>query len=199
MWLADEANRDPQLLSPDAVARLKDADTAAGWLEEQRPRVPERLLPAETQGSFANLVSSFLATSFHVRHLEFEGRLVESRVTLGTYVPNSKIGVGQCQALALRHLATAEKIRITEKEAGQLVRRKSLSEASLLWTYAWELERRAREKGKGSVVHDLWRALPKETRKALSVELIWEARETLLDAARDCCESRSATTRDGGG
>lgn len=191
MWLADAANRDPELLSPDAVRRLSDPDLAPEWLEAQRGKVPEPLLPADPRGWFANLLSSFFATSFHVRHLEFGGRLVESRVTLGAERPNSKTGLGQCQALALRHLAMAEKIRITEREAGQLVRRKSLSEACRLWTYAWELDRRAREKGKGSVVHQLWRALPKDTRKSLTVEHIWTAREQLLTAARECCEARA--------
>lgn len=190
MWLADAANRDPELLSPEAVRRLSDPDLAPEWLEAQRGQLPEQLLPEDPRGWFANLLCSFFATSFHVRHLEFEGRLVESRVTLGAEHPNSKTGLGQCQALALRHLATAEKIRITEREAGQLARRKSLSQACLPWTYAWELDRRAREKGKGSVVHQLWRALPKNSRKSLTVEQIWTAREQLITAAQACCESR---------
>jgi hypothetical protein len=192
MWLADEANRDPHLLSPHAVARLKVPDTAAEWLEEQRPRIPERLLPTETRGQFAHLLSSFLSTSFQVRHLEFAGRLVESRVTLGAERTESPLSRIRCQSLALRQLANSEKIRITEKEAGQLVQRKSLSTASLLWAYAWELERRSRETGDGSVVHQLWRALPKETRRPLTSDQIWEAREQLLAAARECCEARQA-------
>jgi len=192
MWLADAANREPELLAPVAVARLKDPKTAAEWLEEQRPRVPERLIPAETRGPFAHLLSSFLSTSFQIRHLEFEGRLVESRVTLGAERTDSALSRMRCQSLALRHLATSEKIRLTEKEAGQLAQRKSLSTASLLWTYAWELERRSRETGDGSVVHQLWRALPNETRRSLTAEQIWAARDQLLAAARECVAMREA-------
>lgn len=109
MWLADEANRDPYILAPEAVAALRDPATAAKWLEQNRKRLPATLVPAQVSGAFANLLSSFFSTSFRVRHLEFNGRLVESRVTQGAEPDaESRAGVEQCQALALRHLASAE-------------------------------------------------------------------------------------------
>lgn len=192
MWLADEANRDPEVLSRPVVARLEDPDTAAEWLEEQRDRVPGHLIPAEPGGRFANLLSSFLSTSFRVRHLEFEGRLVEARVTLGAAPSDATLGLRQCQSLALQHLLAAERIHIAGKEAERLLRDQGLAEQLRLWTYAWELDRRAREKGKGSVVHQLWRSLPKDTRKTLTAEQIWQAREQLLVAVRKHCADRDA-------
>ena len=186
MWLTDAANRDPSLLSPSAVALLREPGTAAQWLNDHRERIPHHLLPEEPAGAFASLLSSFFTTSFRVTHLEFEGRLMESRVTLGVIEEASvSAGLEQCQALALRHLAAAEGAPITEKDARQLVRRKNLHEASLLWTYVWELDRRAKQKGKGAVVHRIWRSLPKDVRKSLDVDRIWKAREQLLSAVRE--------------
>jgi hypothetical protein len=186
MWLADEATRDPNVLSPTAVGALQNPETAARWLTQHQERFPVPLRPAEFGGAFANLFASFFSTSFHVKHLKFEGRLLESRVTVGAPSERGAIsGLEYCQILALRHLATAEKRPITEKEARRIVRRAKLHEASLLWTYAWELDRRSKEKGKGSVVHRLWRSIPRETRQALSVEQIWQGREMLLGAVRE--------------
>jgi len=186
MWLADEANCDPEALSPETAAALREPESAGAWLKRRREGLPAELLPRELAGPFANLLSSFFSTSFHVRHLEFEGRLMESRVTLGASPGvGSGVGLEGCQVLALRHLAAAERLPIQEKEARTLVRRKSLHLASLLWTYAWELDRRAKQKTKGSVVHRIWRAIPREMRKPLTAARIWEAREQLLEAVRE--------------
>jgi len=193
MWLADEASKDPQLLSPEAVAELREPETAALWLERHRLRLPGALVSYEALHPFASLLSSFFSTSFHVKHLEFEGRLVESRVTLGiTEAPPVRGGLEQCQALALRHLASAEQMALAEKEARLLVRRKSLHDASLIWTYVWELDRRAKRKGKGTVVHKLWAALPRDARKSLDVERVWGARAQLVGAVRSMLEDPAA-------
>lgn len=84
------------------------------------------------------------------------------------------------------------KLPLSEKEARFLVRRETLRVASLLWTYAWELDRRARRKGKGTVSHRIWRAIPKEERKRLNGGQVWEAREQLLSTVREFHNSRVA-------
>jgi hypothetical protein len=190
LWLADEATRDPAILSPDALAALREPATAAAWIDCHRTRLPERLLPDKAERGFGALLSSFFATSFDVKHLEFQGRLVESRVNVRTQrQAEAASGLDQCRIQALRHLAAADKTPITERDARVLVRRKSLSEAAFLWTYVWELDRRVRNKGKGPVVHRIWRSLPKELRKSLSADLVWKARERLLSAVREHCEA----------
>ncbi len=80
MWLGEEGSGDPELLSPDVVALLREPETAAGWLEMNRERIPAGLLPAGPAVPFANLFCSFFSTSFRVRHLEFEDRLLDSRL-----------------------------------------------------------------------------------------------------------------------
>ena len=76
----EEGSGDPELLSPDVVALLREPETAAGWLEMNRERIPAGLLPAGPAVPFANLFCSFFSTSFRVRHLEFEDRLLDSRL-----------------------------------------------------------------------------------------------------------------------
>ena len=61
----------------------------------------------------------------------------------------------------------------------------------LVWTYVWELDRRARNKGKGPVVHRIWRAIPSQTRRALTADRVWSARQQLLDAARELIDGVS--------
>jgi hypothetical protein len=193
MWLADDAIRDPYLLSPEAISAVKEPEPAAQWLNRHRDHLPQKMLPERMEGAFANLFSSFFATSFHVDHLEFEGRLLDSRVKVGVHEKSwTGFGLEQTQALALRHLASSEKIQITEKDARKLVRRKSLHEPSLLWTYIWEMDRRAKQKGKGPVVHRIWRSIPFDTRKSLNLEQIWHARAQLLDAVRDYLAAKAS-------
>ena len=75
---------------------------------------------------------------------------------------------------------------MTQRQAGELVRtRRDLRDAVLVWTYVWELDRRARNKGKGRVVHRIWRAIPSQTRRALTADRVWSARQQVLDATRE--------------
>src|SRR5437762_6014093 len=102
MWLADAATIDPEILSPETVAALRKPKTAELWLEGQWKRLPGSVLPADPAGAFANLLASFFATSFSVKHLEFDGRLVEARVMVGVNERSSTgAGLEYCQALAL--------------------------------------------------------------------------------------------------
>lgn len=186
MWLGEAALKDPMLLSPAVVEVLSDAEGAGTWVRARRAQFPGELVPDVVEGPFANLLASFFTTSFQVKHLEFDGTLRASRLTA---VPpggsQSHLGFAKAQALALKHLASSEGIPLTEKAAGTISRRSALRQPTLLWTYVWELDRRARGKGKGPVVYQIWRSLSMETRRALGVEEVWAARELLLAASRE--------------
>jgi DNA-binding transcriptional regulator YdaS (Cro superfamily) len=190
MWLGAEGVKDPDLLSPAVVALLGEPLPAAAWLDQHRKRIPPALLPPRIEGPFANLLSSFFSTSFNVTHLDFGDRLVDSRLRLGMDRGlASHVGLDQSQALALKHLAASEGISITEKTARGIVKRATVRPAALLWTYVWELDRRSKKKGKGPVVHKIWRSIPWETKKALSVDRVWEARAQLVAASREAGDS----------
>jgi len=74
---------------------------------------------------------------------------------------------------------------IAERDAHRLIKRNALREASVIWTYVWELDRRAKNKGKGPVAHRIWRSIPWERKRSLDVEQVWGAREQLLNAVRE--------------
>jgi hypothetical protein len=186
MWLGEEAVYVPTLLGPSVVKHLQSATTAGAWLVAKRDAVPTGLVPDDPTGQFANLFASFFATSFRVKHLEFNQRVIDSRLTLGIgrSLPK-RSGTIRVQALALKHLASSVGIRISEGDARRLVTRDSLRLSSHLWTYVWELNRRAKGKAKGDVVHALWRQIPWETKKELTVAKVWEARELLVMTAQN--------------
>lgn len=186
MWLGESAVRDPYLLAPAAVELLRRDETAAAWLAARRSEIPGELLPQVVEGPFANLFASFFATSFSVEHFEFDGRLRSSRLLAAPQPGGARqIGFVNAQALALKHLAASADVPITEKVAHRLVRRVALHQPALVWTYVWELDRRAKGKGKGPVVHEIWRGIPWETRRALDVAGVWDARGMLLAACAE--------------
>jgi hypothetical protein len=88
------------------------------------------------------------------------------------------------QALALKHLANSQGTRVSDGEARKLAQRRSLQPHLLLWTYIWELGRRAKGKGKGAVVHSIWRSLPLTMRKDLNTEAVWAARQEIVAIVR---------------
>lgn len=186
MWLDERSVRQPELLSAAAVAQLREPGSAAAWMERQRAMIPADLLPTTDQAPrFWDLFASFFATSFRVQRLEFDDRLLDARLKLGADDADpTRTGVENAQALAVKHLAASQGLRLAEGEAKRLVKRAALKEAARIWTYVWELDRRARHKGKGPVAHRIWRTLPWSVKKTLDVEAVWAAREALLAAAR---------------
>lgn len=196
LWLGEQAAKDPAWLAPEVVILLQKPATATQWLELNRLEIPAKLVPSgPLEEGFVALFSSFFDTSFRVNHLEFGEVLLDSALKVGAMEGSSSSrGTEHSQALALKHLAAFEKMFLDQGEARRLAKRSHLREASLIWTYAWELDRRAQGKGKGPVVRNIWRSIPIHIRKELAADLVWTSRQQLVDAARDF-----VTTRDGGG
>jgi hypothetical protein len=186
MWLADAVVWQPDLLVPEEAALLHKSEAVRQWLNKHTSKIPAHLLPARFDDGFINLFSSFFSTSFRIGHFEFDGKLVESSVKLGSNQSKTLISnPAQCEFLALKHLCNSENLYLTDKGAKAFIKHKSLKEALLIWTYIWELDRRAKGKGKGAVVHQIWRSIPIDTRKSLDVEKVWNCKEQILAAARD--------------
>lgn len=190
LWLDRQAKSSPQALSSDEVARLAKPAGCLKWLEENRAALPGELRPAQSQADeWANLFSSFFETSFEVRHLEFGGQLLDSNLTRRRPGGPSQFSEQSVQALAVKHLLAAYEVRVSQGDAAKLAQRKSIREHVVVWTYIWELSRRAIGKGKGVVVHRLWRSISPETRKSLSVDRAKQARQAIVDAAAERVES----------
>lgn len=186
LWLGRKAVQQPNMLAPEVVKLLARPATCASWLASSRSSLPVDLLaPGPIQDAFVNLFSSFFSTSFRVDHFSLEGKLLDSRLSPGASKDRDKpSGYLEAQALALRHLSSSEGIQMSDAEARKYARRKSLQPHLLVWAYVWELDRRARAKGKGEVVHRIWRSIPLDIRKNLSAQVVWEAREKLLNSLR---------------
>ncbi len=183
LWLGQRAVRHPKALSPEVVQQLARPATCAEWLAASRLSLPANVLPDKgMQDAFVNLFSSFFSTSFHVEHVSLGNKLLDSSLSTGSSAGRrNPSGFIAAQALALRHLGGSENIRISDAEARTLAKRKSMQPNLLLWTYVWELDRRAKGKGKGEVVHRIWRSLPVDLRKNMTTEAVWEARNRLLE------------------
>lgn len=185
-WVADKALWKPDILSPQEAQGLEKPENMREWLKRRKNEIPPEFLPTELNAEFVNLFASFFATSFRVGHFEFEGHLVESRVKLGIADRQSSLSnANQCRYLALKHLWSAENLYLTDQETKVFSKKQALKDDLLLWTYVWELDRRARGKGKGAVVHQIWHSLALDVRKSLDVEKVWDARTRILEAVRD--------------
>ncbi|MFO0660504.1 MAG: hypothetical protein U0165_11825 [Polyangiaceae bacterium] len=191
MWLGDQARTSPEWLGPAAIEALKKPLSAREWTLLRRESIPGEWLGAEPlQESFWRLFSSFFETSFRVTHLDFGDVLLDSSIKTGVEQQgHSTRGVDGAVALAIKHLAGSEHIFVTPEQARRLAKRSNLREPSLVWAYVWELDRRARGKGKGPVSWMIWRALPRSTRKELDVERVWQARSRLIEAAKATLEA----------
>lgn len=185
LWLGRTSAEDPTLLDIDAARNLANARSVPAWIAGHRHRIPPELVPADVDEPFAALFASFLSTSFRIDHVHFDDRLVATYLVRGTTPePPPRAGVTASQSLALKHLLAAERIPLAPGEISGLARRPDLTEPLRLWTYVWELDRRSRGKGKGPLVHTLWRRLPRAVRHDLTVTRVWDARERLVTAGR---------------
>ncbi|WP_203931983.1 hypothetical protein [Virgisporangium ochraceum] len=183
LWLGRACAEDPALLDPDAVAQLGHARSVPAWIARHRHRIPTDLLPPTVDGAFAALLASFLETSFRIDHVHFDGRLVATHLVRGVRPGRlPREGVATARTLAVKHLLSAESVVVTGEALRRITRRADLAEPLAVWTYAWELDRRARGKGKGPVVHALWRGLPPAVRADLTADRVWAARGRLLAA-----------------
>jgi hypothetical protein len=190
MWLDEASAADPTWLAMHNAEQLSRGASAAVWLEAHRAELPPELMVADPRGAFANVFASFFSTSFRIEHQSFDNRLVSARIVRGVDANQGELpdrtGVRAAQTLALKHLAAAERLRITGAEANRIVqRRRDLRDDLTLWTYVWELGRRAKDKAKGPVAHRLWRGIPWQTKRVLAVEDVWAARQRLVDAVAE--------------
>ena len=154
---------------------------------------PTPISPDDRDSSeFAHLLASFFQTSFHIVRTEFDGKLLDARLKRGAPDVSSqhprggpKTSVFPILVNSLRRLAKESGVPLSEKTAQQLAKRKSIHSRLLLWSYVWELCRRATRSSKGPALHKLWRTLDLETRKTLNVQAVWLARQTLLESIED--------------
>lgn len=193
LWLDKQAGRDPTLFSRETLAALREGTSCGDWLTAHRESLPQELLPAESEWErFAFMLASFFETSFHVRTLEFGGRVLESRLERGAEAGATwrarRRHPRSVMMHAVRQLAAEEHMPIDQRSATRLVDRSDIRQDVLIWTYVVELGRRGVRRGKGPPVHSIWRAIAPAVRRALTTEIVWQARSRLLAKIREVHE-----------
>lgn len=185
LWMDKQACQDPDVFAPDNVAAIRDATTCAVWLQVNRESLPPKLLPDDDDVSaFANMLGSFFDTSFRVQYVEFDGRILEARLTRGADEVAVRRTTGRSAEMvlvhAIRRLAQSESIPIAQAEARRLTKNNRFRAAALIWAYALELVRRAEGVSKGTVIRDIWRKIDRSTRLNLTAAHVWESRQRLV-------------------
>lgn len=185
-FLADEARADPGVLSAEQEATLLDLRACTAWIGAQAAAFPGTLRPAPGQESaLAGLLGSFLRTSFHIRRLEWDGKLVDAKLVPGPEHEGARAKRrarhgGDPRIEALHRLCRDEGVSVARTRLSHVAHRKDCEADVRLWSYAVGLVLRARGGGEGEADLTLWRKIP--DRKTLDVERVWDARARLLAA-----------------
>lgn len=185
LYIDQRSMTQPQWLAPQVAEQLASRRTAAQWLADHRSELPADLLPeSEHVEPFANLFASFFQISFEVEHVEFENALLSARIRSGLSQadPHGR-STREVVAAALKYALANEGIRLTIPESRQLAKNTDIQTETRILAYVWELDRRARGKSKGAVVHTLWRSLPSEARRNLDEDTLWLEKQVVLNAA----------------
>ena len=180
------------------VAAWKHADSCAEWVEKHYQELPAVNRPERREiPVFAQLLSSFFTTSFSTFSVptfnkrgedvtQVQIRALPQRRLDGTRKSNAVREREKTAARALRAYAfeaLAEECGVDEARANFAAAETnaSLSADLTLWTYAIQLVNRTQFASQGPAVYRLWLELPESTRKNLTAELVWRARQRLLE------------------
>lgn len=186
MFLTKAAKHQPAILSADVVQMLSKGETCESWIRANTELIPAEFYPVDDDlSAFSHLFASFFSTSFHVDGFTFNNQLLGVNVRTGAQRTQGKpTRTRQLKTLALKHLMASEGVRLTDAECRQLIKNPEIKQPILIWTYVWELDRRVKGKGKGAVVHSLWRSMPHGMRQNLNTETVWNARQSLVAQVR---------------
>lgn len=191
---------------------FSDAAKARDWLLRHRFQLPEELRPeADEVGFFANLLSSYFATSVRARvvhqvrferdenvEVEHAWRIVSGTERSRGRSSNARRRLDE-RVRILRRAACADLLEEaswprqgSDALVCALETDRELDADLNLLTYAHELLRRERFASQGEAVHLLWQRLPHETRTQLTAEIVWSARSRLLAALDRFAETLTA-------
>ncbi len=174
------------------VNAWRNPETCVGWVTRHYDQLPAAFRPERDQiPAFGQLLSSLFATSFSISKTVRNGqvrlqvralptrRLDDSRKSDHAKARDGK-SADVLRQHALHALAT-ETVRGEQSvDSLSLSEDPALSADLTLWTYAVQLVNRAHYGSQGPAVYRLWLELPEKTRRNPSADLVWRARERLL-------------------
>ncbi len=208
LWIDDQARHQPDLLSDENVGMWRFVASCEDWVRRMIGIFPRDLRPEENDiPAFAHLMSSFFNTSFHVEEKNestwyrdpdnykvwHRKKLVSGSSALAHKTPAEKKRVRQkgeesahnLQLIALEELAIENDVDLSTQQLKTLAHDTKLADALNMYSYAHELVRRSQFSSQGAAVHAMWNTMDKKTRQKLNTEVIWQAREMLLNALRN--------------
>jgi hypothetical protein len=207
MWLKEQACDNRSLLDAKAVETMSSAKSCEEWVLRHLAMIPANLRPDTSDvPAFGHLFSSFFTTSFRVGQVRWwetvETTLVTSAKTFRDRrhkkhsERREEQAATELKRLALATLAEEERLQYDPLLTERAVTSETISRDLSLWTYVRELVRRAEFASQGTSVHRLWLALDERTRKNLSVESVWQARNNLIDwLAKEAAAEGKSTMR----
>ncbi|MEO1229550.1 MAG: hypothetical protein AAFZ18_11635 [Myxococcota bacterium] len=136
IWLASEAMKRPELLSPEDVRHLRTHEGALAWLGQRRASIPPHLLPkTPPTREWARMFSSFFSASFVVEQLFWDGRVLETDVkTRSAVKPSSrKKELSVLRTQALRVLMRDRGLKLSADEAQRCARSEKIRKDLDLW------------------------------------------------------------------
>jgi len=174
------------------VAAWKHGNSCETWLIKTYGQISPALRPPRDQiGAFALFLSSFFSTSFSVcriqRHgeLRFSVRSLPARRFDGSKKSNKAIAREQQAADTLRRFALESLVAecgfdLETISFSELFHNETRTVDATLWAYATQLVNRSQYASQGPAVYRLWLELPERIRRNLSADLVWQARERLI-------------------
>lgn len=202
LWIDDQARHQPDLLSEKNVEAWRSVASCEDWVRRMIGTVPRDLRPEESDiPAFAHLMSSFFNTSFRVEEKttsnwrnSYDSYIVERRKRLLPGISTTRKTKAQkektlesarhLQLIALEELAIENDFDLSREQLETLAHQSQIQNALNLFSYAHELMRRSQFASQGAAVHALWNTMDKKTRQKLNTEVIWQAREKLLEEVR---------------
>jgi hypothetical protein len=202
LWLNKRAETQNDILSDRNLEKWRFGESCEGWVRDFYDSIPLALRPAPADiPAFARLFSSFFQTSF---------RLVESAPSVDYSGYGGKIYVGsgkrkliagapggkksakgkakvsnsarELRLIALEELALEHDLAIDRAKLAVLEGDPKLQDALILWSYVYELNRRANFASQGEAVRALWQSMDKQERGQIDADDVIGAREMLLAA-----------------
>ncbi len=177
-------------LDETTIEAWSDGESCAEWVGRHYAELPLAYRPERDEvPAFAQFLTSLLTTSFMAfKSVYGDGIQICAMSTRRADGTRRSKRARQKEAQAMETLCfhqfralAAECGADDSDEAFQCLWQNEARGADLaLWTYAAQLVQRSQFASQGPVVYRLWLQLPKETRRELSTELIWQARERLM-------------------
>lgn len=176
-------------LDEATIEAWRRPESCAAWVTKHHSELPMAFRPDPEQARpFAFFLSSFFATSFSAERVqrwdgsELRIRALPTRRLDGRKKSDQSRARERQAAEALCQMAYAALAEECGATLDSAELSKNLRADLALWTYAEQLVNRAQYASQGPALYHLWQTLSEEIRRNLSADLVWQARQRLVES-----------------